>query len=152
MSVKNRNVLLLAILLICMMAAGSLEFAGRFAAASRAEPVRQTETRPDIASAHGNQNEPGATAEIQVIKITPFGFEPRELERSHRAFVLAVHNFSDKADLSLRLLSVQGNKLHEVRMGRGKRKWQLPLTLPPGDYLLSEASQPDWRCQIRLIN
>lgn len=93
-----------------------------------------------------------ATAEIQLIKITRFGFEPREIERNLGAFVLAVHNFSSQPDLVLQLHRVQGSRLQEFRMRRGTRKWHVPLSLPPGDYVLTESSNPEWRCQIRIAN
>jgi hypothetical protein len=143
-----RLVLIAAALTSCLLLLGG----GNVwpATAATTEPDRQTETKPEVLSLQ--PTEPSETAEIQLIKVTRFGFEPRELERSNNLFVLAVHNLSHKADLVLRLHRVQGERLHEVRMSRSKRKWQLPLTLPPGDYLLTEASQPDWQCQIRLTN
>ena len=97
-------------------------------------------------------DDPGATVEIQLIKITRFGFEPREIERSRGAFVLAVHNFSSEPDLVLQLHRVQGSRLQEFRMRRGTKKWQAPLSLPPGDYVLTEASNPEWQCQIKINN
>jgi len=98
------------------------------------------------------QDEPSERMEFVVITVTPFGFEPQEIERSRNAFVLAVHNHSGIADLSLRLHRVNNEKLHEIQMRRGRGRWQLPLNLPAGDYLLTAESQPEWRCKIRLAN
>lgn len=88
--------------------------------------------------------------EVEVVDVTPLGFEPSRIRRPRGAFILAVHNHSGESQLLLRLDRVQGGRLHQVRMGRGRRVWDQPLDLQAGDYILSEASHPNWQCRITL--
>ena len=90
--------------------------------------------------------------EVEMVDVTPFGFEPSRVSRPHGQFVLAVHNHSGESQLSLRLDRVQGERLHEVRMDRVRRIWDQPLNLPPGDYILLETNHPGWQCRITISN
>lgn len=93
---------------------------------------------------------PDERVEVEVITATPFGFEPAEVTRTRGRFILAVQNNSGAAELSLRLDRVQGERLREVRMETGRQRSHQDLTLPPGEYVLAEAGNPDRSCRITL--
>lgn len=93
---------------------------------------------------------PDERVEVEVIIATPFGFEPAEVTRPGGRFILATHNNSGAAELSLRLDRVQGGRLREVRMAPGSRRSHQELRLPPGEYVLTEAAHPEWACRITL--
>ena len=97
----------------------------------------------------GNSDE---RIEVELITVTPQGFEPAEVTRPHEPFILALHNNSGAPTLSLRLDRVQGERVHEMRLRLGERRSHQRLNLPPGDYILSETDHPGWRCLIRIHN
>jgi hypothetical protein len=45
---------------------------------------------------------------------------------------------------------LDGNRFHQVRMPKGRIRWNPLLDLPPGDYVLGEQNHPDWVCRIKL--
>jgi hypothetical protein len=78
------------------------------------------------------------------------GFEPREITRSKGHFILVVLNRCGLSELSLRLDREAGTRLREASFSREKREWTDVVNLPPGNYILSEASNPDWTCKITI--
>jgi len=86
--------------------------------------------------------------EVEVITATPAGFEPTTITRARGPFILALHNRSGDKELVLRLYRVSGEQLHEVRLRTGSRREHQRLDLPTGEYMISEASHPEWRCQL----
>jgi hypothetical protein len=85
-----------------------------------------------------------------VVMATPDGFEPGVVTRPPGPFVLALHNRSGAGELVLRLVRVRDGERYEWRLRRGRRRHHQRLELPPGEYILSEASNPAWRCRILL--
>jgi hypothetical protein len=45
---------------------------------------------------------------------------------------------------------VNGQKLKEMRGKKGEQRQRQILDLPPGQYVLKEASHPEWICRILL--
>lgn len=88
--------------------------------------------------------------EVEVVTVRESGFEPREITRPQGPFMLAIINKSGAAELALRLDTVQRNRVHEVRLPKGRIRWHQRLDLPTGDYVLSEQNHPDWICRLRL--
>lgn len=86
--------------------------------------------------------------EVEVITSTPAGFEPATITRARGPFILALHNRSGEKELVLRLHRVSGEQLQEVRLRSGRRTQHQQLDLPPGEYLITEAGHPEWRCQL----
>ena len=76
--------------------------------------------------------------EVEVITVRASGFEPREITRRHGAFMLAISNHTGATELAFDLDRVQGNRVQEVRLPRGRIRWNKVFDLPPGDYVLSE--------------
>jgi len=94
-----------------------------------------------------NRNE---RIEAEVITLTPRGFEPREITRPTGPFLLAATNRSSLEEVVLRLERIGGNRMQELRLSGKRRDWQETLNLPAGEYILSEATNPDWICQITI--
>jgi hypothetical protein len=88
--------------------------------------------------------------EVEVITVRANGFEPGEITRRSGVFMLAISNHSGETELNLHLDRVQGNRIHEERLPRGRVRWSKSFDLPSGDYVLSEQSHPDWICRIKL--
>ena len=99
----------------------------------------------------GVQNKSGERVEAEVITLTPTGFEPREISRPSGAFLLAVSNRSSLQEVVLRLDRIGGNRMQELQLSRKRQGWKGVVNLPAGQYVLSEAGNPDWVCQITII-
>jgi hypothetical protein len=89
--------------------------------------------------------------EVELITLRPEGFEPLQITRPKGPFVLVVDDRSGKEASSLRLQRVKGEHLRDLNTNRKKSEWYDLVDLPPGDYVLSDAENPDWRCQITLL-
>lgn len=85
-----------------------------------------------------------------VVTLQPTGFEPKEINRARGLFLLVVDNRSNNPDITLRLDHESGRREHEERVNGGRIDWQKPFDLHPGNYVLSEASHPNWVCNIRI--
>lgn len=88
--------------------------------------------------------------EAEVITLTPTGFEPKEISRRSGDFLLAVSNRSGLEEIVLRLDRIGGDRMQEQRMSKKRRAWQETMNLPAGQYILSEANNPDWVCRINI--
>jgi hypothetical protein len=92
--------------------------------------------------------------ESELITVRRFGFDPAAIKRPAGDVTFIIDNRSHLQDLSLTLSRVQGNKpsdkVKDVGFRKGQVKWLERFNLPPGDYVLTEASQPDWKCSITL--
>lgn len=88
--------------------------------------------------------------EVELITIRPSGFEPAEIIRPKGPFVLLVDDRSGKEDSSFKLQVLRGEKLREVHTMRMKSEWHDVIDLPPGNYLLIDAANPESHCQITI--
>lgn len=92
--------------------------------------------------------------ESELITVSRFGFMPLAIKRQAKDFVMTIVNRSADPELSLTLTRTVGNrptdKIIDVNLKRGRGSWNAHFNLPPGDYELSEASHPEWKCKITL--
>lgn len=114
---------------------GALNFASKH----REQP------KPSVVSSN-----PSSNIEAEIIVLRPWGFEPKEISRPPGPFFLALDNRSglDQVEVSLDLES--GPKVHVTGVSKNKTKWRQKMTLPPGTYLVHEASHPEWVCRITI--
>lgn len=95
-----------------------------------------------------------ARLETELITVRRFGFDPPAIKRPAGDFQFFITNRSQSRELSLTLSRVEGNrpsdKVKDVGFRKGQVKWAERFNLPPGDYVLTEASHPDWKCTITL--
>lgn len=92
----------------------------------------------------------GSAREAEIITITPIGFEPSEVTRPAGSFILMVDNRSGLEEITFRLDREGGSRVHEISMPREHPDWDGVVDPPPGTYLLTEASHPDWLCRITI--
>ena len=128
-----------ALIIICLVAAAGV--------ASR----RGWSTKPGGAAASASTTD---QVESELITLRPFGFEPAEIKRPAGEVVFVISNRSHQQDVSLTLSRVQGamltGKVKDVGLKKGQVNWLDRFNLPPGDYVLTEASHPEWKCAITL--
>jgi hypothetical protein len=94
------------------------------------------------------QDEP--RVEVEVLTLERKGFEPAAIQRPPGRFLLTITNRTEEEDLSLELRPVAGNRLHDVRLRRGRIRSLSDLNLTPGEYVLSETNHPEWTCRISI--
>ncbi len=92
-----------------------------------------------IAPAEAQSND--EQVEVEVITVGTNGFEPSEITRPDGQFILALTNHTEVDELSLHLDRVSGNRVHEVRMRKGRVRWNQVFNLPPGDYRLCQHAE-----------
>ncbi len=92
--------------------------------------------------------------ESELVTVNRFGFMPLAIKRPAKDFVMTIVNRTADPELKLTLNRSVGNrptdKIIDVNLKRGRGSWYAHFSLPPGDYELSEASHPEWKCQITL--
>jgi hypothetical protein len=107
--------------------------------------------------AHGGGNSNGARPSPTqkqkldgVISLTlmRYGFEPAEITEPAGHHLITVLNRSGLRVMALHLDRVGGNRLHDVRVPMEKSSWRQEVDLTPGEYELSEASDPGSVCKI----
>ena len=107
---------------------------------------------PALKAAAQAQETP-APYEVEVVTIYPHRFIPAELTLPHKKFLLVVNNRAQLETMNLSLSRVNGNeKLKEVAVSRKEHDFNDLIDLPPGDYLLKEASMPNAGCKITITN
>lgn len=90
----------------------------------------------------------GSRVEVELITLHPSGFHPVEITRPPGLFILAVENRSGLDEVELMLDREAGSRLYQAQVRRRKPKWHQSLDLAPGRYILTEASDPEWKCYI----
>ncbi|QQS46711.1 MAG: hypothetical protein IPM66_22950 [Acidobacteriota bacterium] len=84
------------------------------------------------------------------VNLTRFGFEPSEITIPVKYFI-SVRNLTEQQDVVLTLSRATRQKLIEEPFKSGSRGWDKLVNLPPGDYLLSEKSNPNRVLKIKVI-
>lgn len=87
---------------------------------------------------------------VELITITPRGFEPSQISRPAGRVMLVINNKSELAETVLRVIREDGTRLREVRLPMNRRSWREAVNLPAGRYRITEANHPIWVCQIEL--
>lgn len=150
---KKQKRILWPVLTILSIVAGAFVFANTRGGA--ASPNTEANApRPLTAfggQANANRSQPApANMEVEIISITRNGFEPAEIRRPADPFLLAVNNHGRPTELSFEIYRVNGQKVHEMKGKKGEQHQRQILDLPPGQYVLKEASHPEWSCKILL--
>ena len=87
----------------------------------------------------------GFQEELQL-QLSSNGFTPGEVQRAAGTFAIAVENSAISGEYRLQLKAQDGTVIKEVEVQQGSAAWT--VTLPAGEYTLTEASHPQWLCRI----
>lgn len=121
-----------------------------------ATAIASSESAGLTASAAGifQSNLPGARLEAERVTLRATGFEPAEINRPAGRFLLALNDRSGLAGITLTVVDGSGRRVYTSRLRDNPRKheWRQVVNLPPGRYVLSEASHPEWTCRITLTS
>jgi hypothetical protein len=82
--------------------------------------------------------------EVEVVNITPDGFEPQQIERPAGPFVLAVTNRSGVDSLTVQIETEQHSRFREKSLPLLTPYWREVINPPPGKYVITEPNHPEW--------
>jgi hypothetical protein len=85
-----------------------------------------------------------------LLTLRPRGFDQAEVSWPKGRFFLTIDNRTNVNNLVWRLDREAGGRVKEVNLRMRKERTLGVLDLPPGDYLLTEASHPGWVCRIKI--
>jgi len=94
-----------------------------------------------------------ATAAVEVVYLTPYGFFPKQFAVTHGRHLLIVKNATGLRNPSLNVsLGGLGPTVPPVQtqqtLTTSNPHWLNLLDLPAGQYTLTEATHPTWTCTI----
>jgi hypothetical protein len=145
---RHRGVLLLSLIAVaCCTVLGFTVWAHNRSALVLADRSRALTPPAQTASI---PNVPIQRMDIEVITIRPTGFERVQITRPKGLFGIAVENRSGLADVVLRLDQEGGARLRQAQLTRQNLNWKDRFDFVPGRYVLTEASHPDWKCNITI--
>jgi hypothetical protein len=88
--------------------------------------------------------------EGEIVSLQLTGCEPKRITHSARPFLLVINNYTGLSVNPVLLNVDSGIPLRTISLVRDKRVWSDFVDLPPGNYTLSEATQPNLACQITI--
>jgi hypothetical protein len=88
--------------------------------------------------------------EAELVTVREFGFEPKQIRRPAGPFILRVENRSGRPRIKLSLTNASNVVLREIPISTTSLNWTERMDLPPGTYLLREANEPEWKCNIEI--
>lgn len=89
---------------------------------------------------------------ILLLRLTRRGFEPKEITAPPGNYFLVVHNISELDSTEIILKQESGSRLRQKQMSKEQLKLRERVELAPGRYILTEASHPNWVCNITITN
>ncbi len=93
---------------------------------------------------------PAQVSEVELVTITPDGFEPTAITRPPGRFVIAYDNRSGLGGLRVQLSDQSTNLVHQVTVPLLKNAWVGEFNLPGGKYFITEPAHPGWRCVLTI--
>ncbi len=102
----------------------------------------------------GSRQQPQLTNRVSAANVafTIRGFEPDALTVEHQDLLMTIVNKSGFINAKFQLDRETGGKVHEVSFQNARHRAKQFLKLPPGRYILREASHPNFSCNITVAN
>ncbi len=111
--------------------------------------AREIDPNQQLDKISASQQEDEAN-EVEVVVISPIGFEPKEITRPKGAFILDVVNLSglDQLNVEVTIDSANGQNPAEKPVYSGtvsldRQDWNVKANVPPGRYQIVEANHPN---------
>lgn len=149
---------LLVVFGIILCLTGTFAALASSGSSSTPEPAREPksvlveETTPSaLALPQPQASPPLQTAmTVELITLTPLGFEPNVIKRPAGRVLLAINNRNERDSTALRFERENGALLGQAQVPRNRRHWRVPVTLPPGRYRIIDSDRPNIVCNIEI--
>lgn len=141
--------LLIVLLTVAFLSLPLLAFASGWL---RSPKFTLAETRPEnehTVAVPDNQKNRIRLLETEVVAVTNRGLEPTAITRPQEEFILMIEN-PNRQVLNFSLSRESGPRMLQIRASREEPNWNEVQDLPPGRYVLTEQSHPDWVCLITI--
>ena len=93
---------------------------------------------------------------VEPLTLTEEGFFPRAFSHPKGRFILAVNNRTRLDELNLVVSRDNGSqgreKQKDAKVLHQQPDWNDEFDLNPGDYVITEASNPKWECKITITS
>ena len=90
----------------------------------------------------------------ESLTLTETGFFPREFSHPKGRFILAINDRTGLPENNFILSRDVGNnkreKVRDAKILRHQPDWNDLIDLTPGNYLITEASNPKWECRLTI--
>ena len=144
------SALSVALISIAALTVAAFSIYNQAALASAGSSV-QPEMSPPVQPASAGLAPGEKSVEVEIVKLTRFGFEPSQITRPNSQFLLSVLNRYVDGVAELRLDRVGGPNIRQQAVPVEQLNWYDTLELEPGDYVLTEANHPEWTCTITIF-
>lgn len=121
--------------------------------ASSVYAVYRTKTVMSAADAEATANRnipPNEDLEVELINVLPNGFEPAEIIRPSGRFILLFDNQTRLQGLEFRVERAGVSVIPAVQGGRKTESTKI-LSLPAGEYHITEATHPEWKVTLTIV-
>lgn len=143
--------LLIVLLTAAFLSLSLLVFAsGRLSGPKFTAAEKRSENEHAIAGAD-NQKSRTRLLESEVVAVTDRGFEPTAITRLQGEFILMIEN-PTRQQLNFSLSRKRGGTLRRIGVSQEEPNWNEVQDLPPGRYVLTEQSHPEWVCLITITS
>ncbi len=88
--------------------------------------------------------------EVELVALTPTGFDPEKISRPKGAFLLVIQNRAGVNELAFQFDKDVGTKLKDVKVAPKKASWSDVVDLNPGTYKMTELTHPEWSLEITI--
>lgn len=154
MSIRNCKFLSGGRLLIVLLTAAFLSLSLLALASGRQRSPKLTPAEMRLGNEHtiamhDKRQNRTRLVETEIVTVTDRGFEPTAITRPQGEFILMIEN-PDRQLLNFSLSREGGARLHQVKASRDEPNWNEVQDLPPGRYILTEESHPEWMCLITI--
>ena len=137
-------------LIAVVMGARNLEPEPANSRSENTAPIRADVLSLSASGAVPTAQTPATSGEVELVTLTPRGFEPDELSRPAGKFLLGINNRSGLPELTFSIIRENGSAHATKRMTRQK-VWREVVDLQPGHYLLRVLNHPEWKCPITIV-
>src|SRR6185369_1663562 len=151
MSIRNYNFLSGVRLLIVLLTGGFLSLSLLAFTSGRLRDPEFTPAEMRLGNEHAKAvpDKKQRLLESEVVVVSERGFEPTAITRPQGEFILMIENPNGQ-QLNFSLSRESGARLHQIRASREEPNWNEVQDLPPGRYVLTEQSHPEWMCLITI--
>ena len=138
-------VLILAVVVLLVIAAGSARFIGHTA---EVDSVVEAIAPLAIPSSLDQSQEAGPEVKLVLLALWPEGFETNEMQLEPGQYLFIIGNRTGLKEVNVQLQREGRERLAAAAVGGRQRDLKQRLNLTPGIYVVTAGDNPNWTCRI----